>query len=220
MNSLRIVDRDATICQGIQETLHNDRRVTEVTYIHYQDLLEDRIDLDGECTWLVNAKSIPPQDSSRLVRLINDKCPQTKILAFGVPDDPNSVLHLIESGVDCYVRQSTSVNEIIGAWDHMNRGQARVCVDIAGAMLTRIAELAGFRVQSGFSGGAAGPAERLTSRQQEILELISLGLTNAEIAERLFIEVGTVKNHVHNLLDRLDAKNRYEAVAKTQRLAV
>lgn len=220
MNSLRIVDRDAHICQGIQETLHNDPRVDEITYVHYQDILEDRVDLNGPCTWFVNAKSIQPEDSSRLVQLINDKWPENKILAFGVPDEPDSVLHLIESGVDAYVRQSTSVNEIINAWDQMCHGQARVCSDIAGAMLNRIAELAGFRIQSGLSGGSAGPEERLTSRQQEILELIGLGLTNAEIAERLFIEVGTVKNHVHNLLDRLDAKNRYEAVAKTQRFAV
>ena len=53
----------------------------------------------------------------------------------------------------------------------------------------------------------------LTPREREILELIGEGLTNQEIADRLVIEVGTVKNHVHNILQKLDVSSRQDAAA-------
>jgi DNA-binding NarL/FixJ family response regulator len=53
---------------------------------------------------------------------------------------------------------------------------------------------------------------RLTGRELEIITLIAEGLPNKEIAQRLFIETQTVKNHVHNILDKLQLHNRFEAV--------
>ncbi len=53
----------------------------------------------------------------------------------------------------------------------------------------------------------------MTPREREILELIGEGLSNQEIAERLVVEVGTVKNHVHNILQKLNVSNRREAAA-------
>ena len=56
------------------------------------------------------------------------------------------------------------------------------------------------------------PLERLTVRELEILELIDQGLTNKEIARRLCIELSTVKNHVHNILEKLQVRRRADAV--------
>jgi DNA-binding NarL/FixJ family response regulator len=55
--------------------------------------------------------------------------------------------------------------------------------------------------------------EELTPRELEVLQLIDDGLTNKEIADRLVIEVGTVKNHVHNILQKLDVSSREDAAA-------
>jgi DNA-binding NarL/FixJ family response regulator len=54
---------------------------------------------------------------------------------------------------------------------------------------------------------------QLTSREDEILSLINEGCTNQEIADNLYIECGTVKNHVHNILKKLEVKNRHEAAS-------
>jgi DNA-binding NarL/FixJ family response regulator len=54
---------------------------------------------------------------------------------------------------------------------------------------------------------------RLTARELEVLQCISQGLTNQEIADRLVVEVGTVKNHVHNILEKLNVSSRVEAAS-------
>lgn len=67
------------------------------------------------------------------------------------------------------------------------------------------------------SGGAAGPPPPLTARELEIVALIDAGLSNKEIAARLHIQLTTVKNHVHNILEKLAVRRRTEAVATVRR---
>jgi len=76
--------------------------------------------------------------------------------------------------------------------------------------MTQITELAYISSQDGLDTTAVS---ELTNREREVLNLIGEGLTNQEIADQLFIEVGTVKNHVHNLLKKLDVSNREDAAA-------
>ena len=61
-------------------------------------------------------------------------------------------------------------------------------------------------------------SETLSRREIEVLRLIETGLTNREIAQRIVVETGTVKRHVHNILGKLNARNRVEAVAKARDL--
>ena len=77
------------------------------------------------------------------------------------------------------------------------------------------AAAAGRRCRQGVPG--AEPLPPLTAREREIADLLALGLTNKEIAARLFLGVSTVKNHVHNLLCKLDVSSRVEAVARMNR---
>ena len=60
------------------------------------------------------------------------------------------------------------------------------------------------------------PSSSLSRREVEVLQLIEEGLTNREIAQRIVVEQGTVKRHVHNILSKLNARNRAEAVAKAR----
>jgi two-component system, NarL family, nitrate/nitrite response regulator NarL len=81
---------------------------------------------------------------------------------------------------------------------------------IAAAVMARVREYA---VMLAYVEGGDGDPARLTSREREIVELIGKNLTNQQIAERLIIELGTVKNHVHNILHKLAASSRQEAAA-------
>jgi DNA-binding NarL/FixJ family response regulator len=86
----------------------------------------------------------------------------------------------------------------------------RVSPGIAAALMSRVAEYA--QLLDDVDAGV-GVAADVTPREQEILDLIGQGLTNQQIAEQLVIEVGTVKNHVHSILQKLDANSRHEAAA-------
>jgi LuxR family transcriptional regulator, maltose regulon positive regulatory protein len=66
--------------------------------------------------------------------------------------------------------------------------------------------------------GATETMEMLSRREIEVLKLIEAGLTNREIAQRIVVEPGTVKRHVHNILGKLNARNRTEAVVKAREL--
>src|SRR3972149_4126848 len=84
---------------------------------------------------------------------------------------------------------------------------------MSAGLMGRIARLAGSRAANGANGNSADPTAPLSQRQREVLGMLQRGMSNAEIASVLCIEVGTVKNHVHHLLAKVNVKNRQEAAA-------
>jgi DNA-binding NarL/FixJ family response regulator len=132
-----------------------------------------------------------------------------KIVALGVARDDEDVIACAEAGIDGYVFRDASVSELVATIQSAARGELRCSPEMAATLLRRVADLARH---------GAGPDANVTRREREILELIDKGLTNKEIAARLFIEVATVKNHIHHILEKLGAKTRSEAAAKMRRM--
>ena len=86
-------------------------------------------------------------------------------------------------------------------------------------LLNMFADFLRERVQPNSPASADdGMTETLSRREIEVLRLVKAGLTNREIAQRIVVETGTVKRHVHNILGKLNARNRTEAVAKAREL--
>jgi two-component system nitrate/nitrite response regulator NarL len=123
-------------------------------------------------------------------------------LCAGEEDD---ILTWAEAGVDGFATRHQSVNELAEVLRSVSRGEIPCSPRVAGTLLRRVGTLAASRNGHG--------AHDLTVRELEILELIDQGLSNKEIARRLCIELPTVKNHVHNILGKLNASRRGEAAA-------
>ena len=135
----------------------------------------------------------------------------TKVVALGLSEEnKNDALRYIEAGAAGYILKDSSLKEFIEVIRLAQRGEAQVSTRIAGAMMERLFNLA--RMFSAVENKMDGEAH-LTSREFEVLQFISEGLTNQEIATRLVVEVGTVKNHVHSILEKLNASNRDEAAS-------
>lgn len=146
----------------------------------------------------------------RLIRTLADSGVPAKVLAMGLTESREQVLRYVQAGAAGYVLKDDSVEGLLQRIRGAYVGGVPVSPRIAAALMSRVAEYAQLldQVESG-----VGLAAELTAREQEILELVGQGLTNQQIAERLVIEVGTVKNHVHSILQKLDASSRHEAAA-------
>jgi DNA-binding NarL/FixJ family response regulator len=145
-----------------------------------------------------------------LIRAVADAELPTKVLALGLAESKEQILQYVEAGAAGYVLKDDSVDDLLQRIRGAQAGQVRVSPKIAAALISRVTEYAQLlnQVEAGI-----GEADHLTPREQEILGLIGQGLTNQQIAEQLVIEVGTVKNHVHSILQKLDVSSRHEAAA-------
>lgn len=153
---------------------------------------------------------LPDGGALRLTSAISDLAPSTKVLALGLSEEKKRVLRYVEAGAAGYILKDDSLDELIDTVRAVQEGKVFVSPEIAAAMIERLSDLAQM-----FSDveNSVTDASDLTPREMEVLELIGEGLTNQQIAERLVIEIGTVKNHVHSILDKLNVSNRGEAAA-------
>lgn len=138
-----------------------------------------------------------------------------KVLVIDVPEREEDILYCIEAGgASGYLLQNASLKELERNLVAIARGETVCSPRIAHLTFCRMALLARQDDPGRVCNGAS-----LTRREIEIVRLIDEGLSNKEIATRLNIGISTVKNHVHNILDKLQLHNRYSAVKHIKQLA-
>ncbi len=140
------------------------------------------------------------------MRAARQGSPAPAIVALGVPDVATEVVAWAEAGIAGYVSRDAGVPELIAMVQGVGRGELLCSPRIAAALLRRVTAL------SSVHGLPAG-SSRLTARETEVLALVERGCGNKDIARQLGIEVPTVKNHVHNILEKLQVHRRGEAAA-------
>jgi two-component system, NarL family, nitrate/nitrite response regulator NarL len=145
------------------------------------------------------------------LREIVAAAPASRVVAFGVAEGESEIVECAEAGVAGYVPREASLEELTAVVEAVMRDELVCSPRLAGTLLRRVGALARERT---------GDEEevRLTSRETQIVSLIDEGLSNKEIATRLQIELATVKNHVHHVLDKLGVKRRTEAAARVRNL--
>jgi len=154
--------------------------------------------------------SLPEDGALKLTRAIVDITPNTKVLALGLADDTDDVLKYIEAGASGYILKDSSLLDLIEIIRSTQKGEAQVSAKMAAALVERLSSLA---KMFSISGTNFTDDVHLTPREREVLECIGQGFTNQEIASTLLVELGTVKNHVHSILEKLNVSNRDEAAS-------
>ncbi len=139
------------------------------------------------------------------VKELATRSPPIRIIALGVAPDEKAVLEGIQARAAGYVSRDDSFEDLVETVYAVSRDELHCSPGMTGAMLRRLAA-----VSTTGRPGALDPA--LTAREHEILALIGQALSNKQIAAKLGIEVATVKNHVHHLLEKLHVRRRAEAV--------
>jgi two-component system nitrate/nitrite response regulator NarL len=141
--------------------------------------------------------------SRELIRALVARSPEVKVLALGVTE--SEVIPLAEAGTAGFVTCDASLEDLLSTVERAANGEALCSPRTVALLLQRVAALARERT--------AAPAAVLTSREREIIALVDRGCSNKEIANQLRIQVATVKNHIHNILEKLSVSRRAEAAA-------
>jgi two-component system NarL family response regulator len=150
--------------------------------------------------------SLPGRDILQEVRHFRAASPTTKILMIGLSELESDVLACIEAGVAGYLLHEASLEELVQNIRAVAIGEAFCSPRITGLLFHQLAERAREREQRQSLG-----IMHLTRREIEVVALLEKGLSNKEIAAHMQIELQTVKNHVHNILEKLQLRSRREA---------
>jgi two-component system, NarL family, nitrate/nitrite response regulator NarL len=140
-----------------------------------------------------------------VAREIASAAGEARVVALVAPDLEDDLLGLAGAGVSGFLSWEASSRQLVEIVEHAARGERPCSADVADAILRQAGER---------SGGDLSFDGSLTKREAQIADLVADGLSNKAIASHLSIELATVKNHVHRVLEKLEVHSRGEAAAK------
>jgi two-component system NarL family response regulator len=150
--------------------------------------------------------SLPDGTGLDAMQAILREQPQTQIIFLTVHDNDERLIAAMRAGAKGYLLKSLSVTKLLASLRALERGEAA----ISRTMMARILEE--FAQSMPVKSPTPSPLVGLSSREIEVMHELAEGLTNQDIASRLYISENTVKNHIHNILEKLDLHNRREAI--------
>lgn len=159
---------------------------------------------------------MPVLDGVEATRRIQQEHGQTAVIVLTTFDDDENVFEALRAGAAGYLLKDVSSEKLVEAIRAAARGESFLQPSVAAKVIAEFTRMSGQPLRP----EAQSLVEPLSERELEILAIMATGATNREIGEQLYIAEGTVKNHVTNILGKLDARDRTQAVVKAQQLGI
>jgi len=152
---------------------------------------------------------MPRSNGIEACRAMKEAAPSAKIVILTISDEEEDLFEAIRAGASGYLLKDIPLDEVADTVRAVHGGQSLINPSMAGKLLTEFATLA---KRDDEERAQELPAPRLTEREMQVLKLVARGMNNRDIAKELFISENTVKNHVRNILEKLQIHSRMEAV--------
>ena len=207
MVHIMIVHEFPLMCNIIASVLDDEPDIKVMGYVSTVETALEQIN-QCEVDMVLISSRLPNQGAVELIGLLTRKVPAVKVLVLGITESRESILRYVEAGANGYVLKESSLDDLLTTIRAVYDDKALISPEIAAALIQRVSELAQAFTQVGVT---PPDSLNLTAREFEVLELLSQNLSNQEIAQRLVIETGTVKNHVHSILNKLGVDRRENA---------
>ncbi len=174
---------------------------------------------DGDAMRQLKRKGTPPdvvlldlglekENSLKLMATLREELPSAKVIAMDILPEHIDVVEFVKAGGCGFILKDAPVDDYVKTIKSVARGEKVLPAVLTKSLFTQIVESA---VRTG--RGIPDQSIQLTNREREVVDLISEGLGNKEIAERLHIATFTVKSHIHNILEKMTLRTRLQIAA-------
>ena len=201
-----IVDDHGLFRRGLEVTLQLEPDIEVVgeagdggdALVKAQELLPDVVLMDVK---------MPRRGGIEACVAIKEAVPSARIVMLTMSDDEADLYEAVKAGASGYLLKEIRAEELAGSIRAVYEGQSLINPSLASKLLTEFATMS-----RRTASPQSVPAPKLTNREMEVLRAVARGLNNREIAKELFISENTVKNHIRNILEKLQLHSRMEAV--------
>lgn len=184
LDGIRALLRDVEELEIVGDALNGEELIAQVR-VHKPDVVLTDIQM-------------PVKDGIEAAREIHAEFPTVKILALTMLNESMFIKRMLEAGVSGYVTKNVDKDELVRVIHKVARGEKHFSDEVTSQLMNN------------FSASVTSPVDSLTKREKEILKLIAQGLTDKEIAEKVFLSSLTVISHRKNILSKLGLKNKVE----------
>jgi len=195
-----IVEDLAEVREGLVDLVQSDEELSMVSSFKDAESAAEKLPLLKADIVLMDI-NLPGMSGIDCIRFIKEKCPGTQFLMFTVYENDDKVLEALQAGATGYLLKRTKPEQILESIKELNQGGSPMSSNIARKLLNIF-----------LHEKKATKKEALSDRENEVLQLLADGLLYKEIANRLYIGHGTVRQHLHNIYEKLHVNNRTEAV--------
>ncbi len=215
MMKLLVVDDHVLFREGLVSLIN---RQEDLSVVGEAGTVAEAIRLAGEFQpdMVLMDFNLPDGTGLDATRAIIELLPEIKIVFLTIYDDDDRLIAAIRLGAKGYLLKNIPVANLLSALRGMLRGEAA----LSRVMTSRILEEFSHTAHGSADHESNNPVDLLTGREMEVLREMVGNASNREVAERLFISENTVRNHVHNILEKLNVSSRREAITLARRYGI